>query len=135
MMNIIVTILLLAGLFFFTGGAVGIIRFPDFYTRLHPAGKLDTMGLLMSMSAMALYTLGDFSISSVKSGKPLTFAASGILIISISSATDCTVILCFIILLRDKLILYCFKTVSAPLLTSCTYWVWPKDNKLSCAAN
>ena len=68
MMNIIVTILLLAGLFFFTGGAVGIIRFPDFYTRLHPAGKLDTMGLLMSMSAMSLYTLGDFSISSVLTG-------------------------------------------------------------------
>ncbi|MBW1835575.1 MAG: monovalent cation/H(+) antiporter subunit G [Deltaproteobacteria bacterium] len=67
-MNIIVTILLLAGLFFFTGGAVGIIRFPDFYTRLHPAGKLDTMGLLMSMSAMSLYTLGDFSISSVLTG-------------------------------------------------------------------
>jgi multicomponent Na+:H+ antiporter subunit G len=65
MMNIIVTILLLGGLLFFTGGAVGIIRFPDYYTRLHPAGKLDTMGLLMSMSAMAIYTLGDFSIDAV----------------------------------------------------------------------
>ena len=65
MMHIIVTILLVGGLLFFTGGAVGIIRFPDYYTRLHPAGKLDTMGLLMSMSAMAVYTLSDLSISSV----------------------------------------------------------------------
>ncbi len=64
-MNIIVTVLLITGLFFFTGGAVGIIRFPDFYSRLHPAGKLDTAGLLFCMSGMALYTLNDFSLGSV----------------------------------------------------------------------
>ena len=51
-----VTILLIAGLLFYCGGAVGILRFPDFYTRLHPAGKLDTMGLFMTMGAMALHT-------------------------------------------------------------------------------
>ncbi|MFC1849354.1 monovalent cation/H(+) antiporter subunit G [candidate division CSSED10-310 bacterium] len=56
------TILLFCGLIFFTGGAVGIIRFPDYYSRLHPAGKLDTMGLLFSMSGLALYTLHDFSL-------------------------------------------------------------------------
>lgn len=66
--DIVVTILLILGLFFFTGGAVGIIRFPDFYTRLHPAGKLDTMGLLMMMVGMALYTLHHFSIGSLLTG-------------------------------------------------------------------
>jgi len=64
-MNIIITILMICGLMIFTGGAVGIIRFPDFYTRLHPAGKLDSMGLFLSMTAMALYTLHDFSITSI----------------------------------------------------------------------
>ncbi|QTA86250.1 monovalent cation/H(+) antiporter subunit G [Desulfonema magnum] len=64
-MNIIVTIFLICGLIFFFGGAVGIIRFPDFYSRLHPAGKLDTMGLLMTMLAMALYSLHDFCVASV----------------------------------------------------------------------
>ena len=64
-MNIMVTIFLICGLIIFTGGAVGIIRFPDFYSRLHPAGKLDTMGLFMSMLAIALYTLHDLSISSI----------------------------------------------------------------------
>ncbi len=64
-MNVIVTILLITGLFFFAGGAVGIIRFPDFYSRLHPAGKLDTAGLLFCMLGMALYTLDDFSLGSV----------------------------------------------------------------------
>ena len=55
-MEIIVTVLLICGLIFFLGGAVGIIRFPDFYSRLHPAGKLDTAGLVTMMSALALYT-------------------------------------------------------------------------------
>ena len=63
MMDILVTILLIIGLIFFTGGAVGILRFPDFYSRLHPAGKLDTMGSLLMMFALALYNLHHFSIS------------------------------------------------------------------------
>ena len=61
-MDLIVIVFLLAGLFFFTGGAIGILRFPDFYSRLHPAGKLDTLGLLLSMSSLALYGLQHFSL-------------------------------------------------------------------------
>ncbi len=64
-MDVIVIFLLLAGLFFFTGGAVGILRFPDFYSRLHPAGKLDTLGLLLSMTALALFGLHHFSLGSL----------------------------------------------------------------------
>ncbi len=64
-MDIIVIILLISGLIFFTGGSMGILRFPDFYTRLHPAGKLDTAGLVLTMSAMALYTLQELSIASL----------------------------------------------------------------------
>ncbi len=65
MMNIIVTVLLIAGLFFFTGGVVGILRFPDFYSRLHPAGKLDTLGSFLMMIAMALFALDHFSLASL----------------------------------------------------------------------
>ena len=43
-MDIVIIILLVSGLIFFTGGSVGIIRFPDFYSRLHPALKQDTAG-------------------------------------------------------------------------------------------
>lgn len=67
-MNILVIVILWVGLLFFAGGTVGIIRFPDFYTRLHAAGKLDTMGLLMTMAAMALYTVRDFSTASLLTG-------------------------------------------------------------------
>ncbi len=64
-MNITATILIAIGIFFFLGGAVGIIRFPDFYSRLHPAGKLDTAGLLFTMSGMAVYTIQDFTLGAV----------------------------------------------------------------------
>ena len=62
-MDIAIIGLLILGLIFYTGGAVGIIRFPDFYTRLHPAGKLDTAGLVITMGALALHTAGSFSFN------------------------------------------------------------------------
>ncbi|MCP4722455.1 MAG: monovalent cation/H(+) antiporter subunit G [Desulfobacteraceae bacterium] len=62
-MTIMITIMLLCGLIFFAGGSVGIIRFPDFYSRLHPAGKLDTGGLVITMSAFALYTIQPFTLT------------------------------------------------------------------------
>ena len=68
MINIIAGLCVLFGLVFFTGGAVGIIRMPDFYSRLHPAGKLDTMGLLMSMLGLALYAARSFSFGDVLTG-------------------------------------------------------------------
>jgi len=35
---------LLAGLFFVLAGTIGVLRLPDFYTRLHAAGMTDTLG-------------------------------------------------------------------------------------------
>ena len=64
-MSLLAAILIASGLFFFTGGSIGILRFPDFYSRLHPAGKLDTMGLLMTMTGMALYTVQEFTLAAV----------------------------------------------------------------------
>jgi multicomponent Na+:H+ antiporter subunit G len=64
-LEIIEIALMAFGLFFFFGGAVGILRFPDFYTRLHPAGKLDTMGSFFMLAGLALYSLGHFSIGEI----------------------------------------------------------------------
>ena len=61
-MNLLVGFLLICGLVFFTGGSIGIIRMPDFYSRLHPAGKLDTAGQLFTLSAIALFVLQDFNL-------------------------------------------------------------------------
>ncbi|MCB2166289.1 MAG: monovalent cation/H(+) antiporter subunit G [Deltaproteobacteria bacterium] len=63
--NLLVIFLLVSGLFFFFAGAVGILRFPDFYSRLHPAGKLDTMGLFTSMMAMALWVVHEWTLGAI----------------------------------------------------------------------
>ena len=49
------------------------MRFPDFYTRLHPAGKCDTMGLLFTLSALALYTLHEFSLHALLTALKIMF--------------------------------------------------------------
>jgi multicomponent Na+:H+ antiporter subunit G len=63
--NLLVIFLLVSGLFFFFAGAVGILRFPDFYSRLHPAGKLDTMGLFTTMTAMALWVAHEWTLGAI----------------------------------------------------------------------
>ena len=42
-LSVIAIILILLGLFFFFAGTVGILRLPDFYSRLHAAGKCDSL--------------------------------------------------------------------------------------------
>lgn len=44
--NLLAAICVLAGLFFFLVGAIGIVRFPDAYNRLHASSKCSTLGLL-----------------------------------------------------------------------------------------
>lgn len=67
-MNILAIIFLIFGLIFFLGGAVGIIRMPDFYSRLHPAGKLDTLGILSMVLGLVVYSLHHFSFDTVITG-------------------------------------------------------------------
>ena len=61
--NAISIFFLVTGLLFFIGGAVGIIRMPGFYTRLHPVGKLDTLGIMAMAIGLAVYNLHHFSLA------------------------------------------------------------------------
>lgn len=45
------------GVFFMLVGAVGLLRMPDIYTRLHAAGMTDTMGAGLLFVGMALQTV------------------------------------------------------------------------------
>ena len=59
------------GLFFNFMGSVGLLRFPDVYTRLHAATKCTTFGSIFVIVAVALYgatcwsdgVLGDLTLS------------------------------------------------------------------------
>ena len=46
-MNYLGYILISTGLVFFLGTTIGLLRFPDFYTRMHAAGKGDTLSTVM----------------------------------------------------------------------------------------
>ena len=54
-MIIIAHILLVTGLLFILVGVIGILRLPDFYTRLHAMGKCDTLGVALTLLALAIY--------------------------------------------------------------------------------
>ena len=52
--EIITSVLLLAGALFFFAGTVGLLRFPDVYTRLHALTKADNVGLGLMVLGLAL---------------------------------------------------------------------------------
>ncbi len=56
-------LLILVGLVFFLGAGVGILRFPDFFSRMHAAGKGDTLSTLLIIAGFALYQMRDLANS------------------------------------------------------------------------
>lgn len=54
LLKIVGGIFLGAGCFFALTGAVGTLRMPDFYTRLHPAGKTDTLAQALIIVGLAM---------------------------------------------------------------------------------
>ncbi len=64
-MSILISIFLITGVLFFAIAVIGILRMPDFYTRLHAASKCDTLGLMLILVAVILYTLQVLSIDNV----------------------------------------------------------------------
>jgi multicomponent Na+:H+ antiporter subunit G len=61
--TIIATAFILIGLVFFLGAAIGLFRFPDFYSRMHAAGKGDTLSSLLIIVGFAIYQLHDFDFT------------------------------------------------------------------------
>ncbi len=83
--DIICIVLICLGLLFFLGGAIGIIRFPDFYTRMHAAGKGDTMSVFLIFLAFALYTLKDFNLANTLVAGKILFITLFIMLTSPTS--------------------------------------------------
>lgn len=54
LIDVLTTILLLAGAFFFFAGTLGLLRFPDVYTRLHALTKADNVGLGLIVLGLAI---------------------------------------------------------------------------------
>ncbi len=76
--GIVLTIFCLgAGVFFFTAGTIGLLRLPDFYTRMHGTGKSDTLAVLLCLTGLAIYNMfqGGFSLFSVLVSIKIVFIA------------------------------------------------------------
>ena len=61
---------LTGGAFIFTGG-LGVLRMPDLYTRMHPAGITDTMGTILVLTGCLLQA--DLGLATVKLAAILVF--------------------------------------------------------------
>lgn len=57
---IIVYILLALGIIFNTLGVLGLLRFPDVYTRLHAATKCTTLGSILASLSVIFYAVFQF---------------------------------------------------------------------------
>ena len=65
--EIISVLFLIAGTFFAFTGAVGMLRMPDFFSRVHPAGKTDTLAQTLFMVGLLLQASGSVTgIEAVK---------------------------------------------------------------------
>ncbi len=85
--TIISVALIALGLLFFLGAAIGLFRFPDFYARMHAAGKGDTLSSLLVVLGFAVYQLHDFDFTfstlefNLQSWKAWMFHGDGLIIL------------------------------------------------------
>lgn len=65
-LEIVGSLFLLAGCVFALTGALGVLRMPDFYSRLHPAGKTDSFAVGLIVIGLSCFALQDL----LPSGEP-----------------------------------------------------------------
>jgi multicomponent Na+:H+ antiporter subunit G len=54
-LNILIAIFLFSGALFFLVAAIGIVRLPDLYTRMHAAAKASAFGAVLMLAGTALH--------------------------------------------------------------------------------
>ena len=68
-LNALSIILIFSGLIFFMGASVGLLRFPDFYTRMHAAGKGDTLSTILITAGMSAQGGGEGGEGAGRAGR------------------------------------------------------------------
>lgn len=51
----VAALFMLCGLVFFIGSAIGMLRLPDFYSRIHASGNSETLGCALSFIGLMIY--------------------------------------------------------------------------------
>lgn len=60
--EIVTAVLLAIGVLFSLTGSLGLLRFPDFYSRLHAAGKTDSLAQVLILGGL-LFVSPDWGVS------------------------------------------------------------------------
>jgi len=53
--DVISTVFMAAGTLVMITGTIGLLKFPDFYTRMHATGKCDTLGQILIIVGCMIY--------------------------------------------------------------------------------
>jgi multicomponent Na+:H+ antiporter subunit G len=64
---------MVAGTFFMVVTGVGLVRFPDVYTRMHAAGKAGTVGVALLILAPSVYFATSAPFVAVRGGLAIVF--------------------------------------------------------------
>lgn len=59
--DIISGVMLIAGVFFGLSGAIGLFKFPDFFTRVHAASVTDSLAAILIIGGLLLQTSFDLN--------------------------------------------------------------------------
>ena len=57
LLHVVAFILISLGAFFLLVGSIGLIRLPDFFSRIHATGKADTLGIMLVISGLLIIEL------------------------------------------------------------------------------
>ena len=87
-LHVLIGLSLLIGLVFNTLGVVGILRFPDVYTRLHADTKCTTFGSIFTSLAVVLFALATYHRSG--DGQYVTLALHTVLAVVVLAFTNAT---------------------------------------------
>ncbi len=88
LLDILMAASLLIGLFFNTMGVLGILRFPDVYTRLHADTKATTFGTIFTSLAVVIWAMR--SLAATGDGQYVNLAVHTVFAVVVLAVTNAT---------------------------------------------
>jgi multicomponent Na+:H+ antiporter subunit G len=72
-LQVLTALVMVVGTFFMVVTGIGLVRFPDVYTRMHAAGKAGTVGVALLILAPTLFFAADAPFVSVRGVMAIVF--------------------------------------------------------------
>ncbi len=89
LISVLTWLLLLAGSFFAVVGGIGIVRLPEFFSRLHGGGITDTLGAGLIIAGLLFLSLGRMLGSEEELGLVIVKLLMILFFLMVTSPTSC----------------------------------------------